>query len=254
MRKIRIVGFGLFTALALCVVVAAPALAASEWLVEGLTFAGQLQAETPGELRLIKLTAAGGAQLVILDCEGSFDGFIESNGKDGVTAVLDSAKKIVGVLNSEDVNKTPISCTSLIDPGTSSLDCKENSLASLWVIGIEPGLGDFQPTELKLVNGRPVDTFSKFNNLGEAVGFDVECEILLGIKASEECTGAELNADVENVAGAPASVLGTFLAPELKTEIGNCTTSGVETAVFEGSGHTWALEGETRLETSVNVE
>jgi hypothetical protein len=250
MRKIRIVGFGLFAALALCAFAAGPAFAADEWLVGGVGVEAELSTETEGSLVLMKYASASSETVLNeIECNGVFDGTIYEKTLDKLTDVLNLEMGTIGTL--VDNLKTSLSCTVTFDAGGLT-DCELNSLASLWLVGINLELGDFATTET-LLNGTVTSTmFGKLNNLNEAWGYDVECTSKIGIKGSEECIESEQEAELSNAATMPPSILGVFAAAPV-AQRANCSMTGEKSADLLGSGNLWAIGAELEhLETALS--
>src|SRR5258708_3324131 len=136
MKKIL---FGLFAVLALSAFYAAPAFAESEWLVNGVAVTLELNAETEGELTLVKFEGENNTVLTKVLCSGFFDGTILGK-TDTVLDVLDLTHVEIGTLDPEDTPNNALSCEVTFDAGALA-DCKANTLASVWLIGINLGLG-----------------------------------------------------------------------------------------------------------------
>jgi hypothetical protein len=251
MRKIRIVGFGLFAALALCVFAAGPAFAEDEWLVGGAAFAEELPTETEGtEVVLMKYEAAN-SETVLTEilCSGVLDGTIYGKTLDKLTDVLNLEMGTIGTL--VDNLKTALNCEVTFHGGGLT-DCEVGSLASVWLVGISLELGDFVTTETLLNGAVTTGMFGLENNLNEPVGYDMECKSLLGVNGSEECTGAQQEVELTNDATTvPPSIMGTFISEKAKRV--NCSMTGEHSAEFLGLGNLWAIGAELeRLETALS--
>jgi len=251
MRKIRIVGFGLFAVLALCALDVAPAFAESEWLVEKAAVTATLNAETEGFLKLVKFASAGSATVLneIL-CEGIFDGTMKEK-EDTILDIL-SLNQLVTAGSLGDTNEEYLNCLVVHDEGGFA-DCLEGTLALVWPDGLNLELEDYWFTLILLVGSSFFDDILSLNNLGEPVGYDVECESKIGVFGSELCAEQEPSAALSNVTGSPAGVLGKFSLVAVAS-IANCTMTGEHSADLVGEGTTWAI-GATelnRLETAVS--
>jgi len=113
MRKILVFGVALmavcaFSALSTVSAFAALEFTPAKWLVGGLTFSGELLADTLGEL-LLENTSSGGAII----CSGLFEGTVGEGGKDTVTMVYNLAtpQELIEELDESGATKG-ISCTT----------------------------------------------------------------------------------------------------------------------------------------------
>ncbi len=253
MRKIRIVGFGLFAVLALCALNVAPAFAESEWLVEKNEVKTTLNAETEGFLKLVKFAGASSTEVLneIL-CEGIFDGTMKEK-EDTILDIL-SLNQLVTAGSLGDTNEEFINCLVVFDAGGLT-DCLEGTLALVWPDGLNLELEDYWFTLILLVGSSFFDDILSLNNLGEPVGYDLECEAKAGIFGTELCSEWESSAALSNVTTTtPASVLGVFGVSAVANRA-NCTMTGALSADLKGEGNTWAVEGAEltgRLETAVS--
>src|SRR5258705_640262 len=244
MKKILV---GLFAVLALCAFYAASAFAESEWLVNGLAVGVELSAETEGEVTLVKFEGENNVVLTKILCSGFGDGTILGKAGTGLD-ILDLVHNEIGTLDPEDTPNNALSCEVTFDAGALA-DCKVNTLASVWLIGVNLGLGDWGTGEILLNGGVFTAMASAMNNLGGTIGYKVECESLLGIKGEESCTEGSGEATLTNAATTPASVLAEATVGPLANRE-SCSLGGAHSGSLEGTGNTWALEGETRLETA----
>jgi hypothetical protein len=248
MRKFHVFTLALFAVLALGAIVVMPAFA-SELLVEELSFAGELSGETEGLVTLLQYESATSAKILNeLLCSGFFLLDLASN----LFFVLDLATlpPIEIVEELEDLGPS-ITCEVDVDGG-SLTDCEVGATnALLW------------PNELSLLTGNELSWHVEvllvgtewFADFPAQSGYHVECLTLLGVLASNTCktAGGTTTADLTNNAGtSPASVLGQFLPLALMSERGECEVGGKEVAEVLGEGSTWALEGATRLATSLS--
>jgi hypothetical protein len=251
MRKIRIVGFGLFAALALCAFAAGPAFAEDEWLVNGAAFAEELPTETEGTEAILMKYESANSEKVLTEilCSGVFDGTIYGKTLDKLTDVLNLEMGTIGTL--VDTLKTALSC-EVIFHGGGLTDCELGSLANVWLVGISLELGEFVTTETLLNGAVTTGMFGLANNLNEAVGYDVECKSLLGVNGSEQCIESQEEVELTNDATTvPPSIMGTFI-PEVAKRA-NCTMTGEHSADFLGLGNLWAIGAELeRLETALS--
>jgi hypothetical protein len=264
MKKFHVVAIALVAAFAFFALATTSAFAEELlWLVNGTAFSGTLEAETEGFLELIRLNSSGEEAGIIL-CEGIFDGTI-TNGAPGAT---DATTKVL-TLGMVDVGEdgssltgTGISCEVTLKLGDTTY-CKVGGAgsATVWPANLE------WLTELELMGTEPnAEWLDKLFKDGTDVntglpGYEVECTILLGIKATDLCTGntsALVLLTLETLPGTTAEGShGEFdWAAPISSEEGFCTTACPNTtpcAGLRGLGVTWAIEGElNRLETDVS--
>ncbi len=149
MRKIRIVGFGLFAVLALCALNVAPAFAESEWLVEKAKVETTLNAETEGFLKLVKFASSGSTTILeeIL-CEGILDGTMKEK-EDTILDIL-SLNQLVTVGSLGDSNEEFLNCLVVFDAGGIT-DCLEGTLILVWLDGLNLELEAYWLTAILLV-------------------------------------------------------------------------------------------------------
>ena len=243
-------GFGLFAVLVLCMLDVAPAFAESEWLVEKLKVETTLNAETEGFLKLVKFAAASSNEVLneIL-CEGIFDGTIKEK-EDTILDIL-SFNQLVTAGSLGDPNEEFLNCLVIFDAGGLT-DCLEGTLILVWPDGLNLELEDYWFTLILLVGSSFFDDILSLNNLGEPVGYDLECEAKAGIFGTELCSEWESSAALSNVVGPPASVLGKF-SLGLVANRANCSMTGALSADLVGEGNTWAIGAELeRLPTEVS--
>ncbi len=250
MNKVRIVCFALLAVVAFSAFGASSAMAETRWLVEGKTFAGTLSAETEGELTLLNFAEPGSSTiLVAVKCSGIFDGTITNPNLDVIEDLLNLEMVQIG----ENLEGEFLNCTVTHESG-GILDCKENTLALVWVDNLNLSTGDTWLTEMLLEGTMFWDDFSS-NLEGKAPGYDVECETLSGATLANLCEGPG-RALLENATGtSPVSVAGTFNNETFN--LANCTLTGNETGNEESpvAGNTWAISSElTRLATAVSDE
>jgi hypothetical protein len=246
MRKFHVFTLALFAVLALGAIVVMPAFA-SELLVEELSFAGELAGETEGSVTLIQYESATSAKILNeLLCSGFF--LVDLSSKLFFVLDLATLSPIQTVEELEDAGPS-ITCEVHIDGGP--LTACEVGNALVW------------PNELSLLAGKelswdvPVELLGTewFANFPAQSGYQVECKILLGTMASNTCktvTGKTVADLTNNAVTSPASVLGVFLPLKEMKERGECEVGGKEVAEVLGEGNTWALEGATRLATSLS--
>ncbi len=253
MKKFHIIGLTLFAAIVLGAFSASSAFAVSQWLVEGKTLAAPVAAETEGLLELVKYTEANSLViLTIIHCEGIFDGTIGLVGKDEITDLLNLSMEEIGSLEDSET-ALALECKVTFDAGAST-DCKENTIALVWVENLSLELGDTWLTNITL-EGTTFDDSLTSNLAGQEPGYEVECESLfLGIKGTETCLGIALATLTNDLTTTPASVLGVFSNPEDGSSLlSTCSMTGVKSAAQIGEGKTWAIGAELeRLETSVS--
>ena len=205
MRKIRIVGFGLFVVLALCALNAAPAFAESEWLVEKMKVEITLNVETEGDLTLVQFASADSEEVLTEKlCSYLFDGTIK--GKEGMISDALSLEHGITVGSLGDVNEGSLKCEVIFSAGGMT-DCKVGTLVLLWFKGLNLELEARWPTEISLVGGSFFNRMPGLNNLDGSTGLDLECESLGGFLSSELCEWEVASTELENVSSAPQSVL-----------------------------------------------
>jgi hypothetical protein len=250
MRKFHVIGLTLVAVFAFCALTASAAFAESEWLVEGAKVEAALEAETEGDITLIKFKAAkSSVVLTEILCSGFFVGTLGPGKEDRVTAILNLKFEAAGELEMTGEEQS-IDCEVTFDEGSFE-DCRVGTIALVWVDHLNAMLGDWWDTEIILdPNGEFLDHFTS-NLAGFFPGYEVECESLIGIRGIELCEGL-VTADLTNEVGTvPAAVLGEFLETPV-AERGTCTRTGAESADVRGDGNTWAVQAGVRLATSVS--
>ena len=261
MKKFSVVGLALVAMFAFFAVAAASASAETLlWLVNGANLAGTSAAETEGELHLIRLNASGVVAGEIL-CEGIFDGTITNPagggiGTDEITKVLTLAMADVGE-DGAALTGTGIECSVTLKSMTADATyCTQGSVALVWPANLP------WKTTLELMGPAEPNSvwLDVLNNATSNPGYEVECTILLGVKATDLCTGsssAEILQVLETLPGTVAEGShGEFnWAAPISSEEGTCTSACSTTpcAGLVGLGVTWAVEGDlNRLETDVS--
>lgn len=220
MRRLHLLGLVLVAVFAFAASAAASALAAppptllAEWLWNGVAVNAELLVDTEGELLLEDVKLATDVL-----CSGILDGWVNANGEDLVTAVLNLAGEEIGV---------PL--TGLALECVNDKSC-ENPL--VWPDNLS------WPTLLELIELEP--GVWSFVDLILGAGWDVECMSIL--PTSELCEAAEgasaATNETMNVNGEFSEVLTELIGLKL----GNCTVGGNEVAVVEGLGITLDTEG-----------
>jgi len=247
MSKLRIIGFGFLLTLAFSAYSAASAFASEgQWLVSGAALAETLEAEGEGELEFreyAEKTEASGLLDVVL-CSYKTRVALLPGGAAELTDLLTLTKVVV----LEKLEGEGLDCTVSLDAG-SITDCKENTLALLWVANLSLGELDTWPILIVLVGTVELARYSS-NLTGKKPGYEVECESLIGVKASNECTG-NFESTLTNSATTPPSALEEFASEPLE-ERDNCTLSGEHTSDETAVDHLWALNGEEKLTTAVS--
>jgi hypothetical protein len=254
MRKIRIIGLSLFALFALGAFTASSAFAETEVLVKGAAVAGKAF-ETEGLLELIKLTEVGSRNVLErVDCSGIFDGTFETATLGWIEDLLNLAGTVtVG----EELTGEPLNCEVVNDSGGLT-DCTANTLANLWVDGLNLTAGDLWHVELVLMAAGAEEwlliILKETNLVGQFAGYEIECTSLLGVNGSELCNESEPTFIGKNEATVPPSFSGEikFTAGTAAAELANCTGTGNGTGALEGIGHTWVLENGVRQETTLN--
>lgn len=240
MSKIRILGVALFAVFAFGAISATAAFAESEWLVEGkpiTTAEGALNAETVGELTLIRYSASKSATVLTeVVCSGIFDGTIGPGATDKVTSVLTLAGVAVGVLGG-----TALMCNVTKDEGGLT-DCETGTANALvWAENLP------WTTAITLSGSTFLDTFT---GTGGQPAYEVECKALIGITGSELCEGPAVATLTNETMTSPASVLGMFEKVTVPKR-GTCASTITEAAENIGDGNTWVVDPE-RLVTAVS--
>lgn len=254
MKAFTALSFGLLATMAICAIFAMPAFAEIEVLVEGKALTAETEGESEGEFTLVKYAESKSTTLLdTVVCSYIYTkDFVPNTTLDWDTDLYNLLIEPIGTLVDE--NKLGLSCTVVIDAGALT-DCKAGSLATVWVVGMNLELGDLWDLEYLLNNlNQLIELWNPLNNLNEPVGFDVECESLIGVKGSEECTEGEISERVENDTGvSPAglSEVSEETAPAI-SERENCTMTGSESAWIEDKSVTWADKSKAHVETAIN--
>ena len=251
MRKSRIVGFGLFAALALCALDVAPALA-GEWLVEAANVAAALSAETEMEfeLKVYEKVPPSAVVLTAIKCSGFLTGTLGPEKKDLVESLDKLAFPFEEIGELGMTNEKSLSCT-VTSSGTALTDCLTASTVELWTDNLNLELSLTWETEIELTpGGEFLDHFQS------TTGFEIKCTTNSGVMGENLCEGGA-RAQLTNEAGTvPASVLDKFLTLtatlEKELERMNSTLVGEHTCELNGTGNTWAFEGTNRLATTVS--
>jgi hypothetical protein len=257
MKKFSVVGLALVAMFAFFAVAVASASAETLlWLVNGVSLVGSSLAETEGELNLTRLNTAG-AVAGEIKCEGIFDGMIENPagggiGVDEITKVLNLSMVDVGE-DGAALSGIGIACTvTLKSAAADTTFCTAGTTATVW-----PANLPWKTTLELMATGEWLDLLT---NPTGTPGYEVECTILLGIKATDLCTGNSSSlilVALETLPGTAA--LGShgefnWEAPISSAEA-TCSTACSATACagLVGLGVTWAVEGDlNRLETDVS--
>jgi hypothetical protein len=241
MRKFHLFGVALVAVFAFCAVGATAAFAEQEWVVDGNPVAANevVNSETEGKLVLGTLESAGGNVLNEIECEGIFDGTLESAGKDTITKLLNTAMEEISL------STKALSCTVTFDAGAST-DCKKGTTASVWPENLP------WSTQIELMATITLDKI--FGAAGKEPAYEVLCVTnFFGIEAEDLCIGNTSTQITEDTTTTPHSVIGAFdWKSPISSEEGKCETTG-SPAFLVGSGHIYAI-GATdlsgRLETS----
>ncbi len=252
MRKIRIVGFGLFAVLALCALNVAPAFAESEWLVEKAKVETTLNAETEGTVTLVRFIGQHSAErLSEIVCSFLFDGTIQGKTSTILDALALEHGITVGQLGA--TNQEFLNCEVKFDAG-SPVDCKEGSLALVWFDGLNLELEQWWLTEILLAEGTFFDALLELNNLSELVGYEIECETLIGVSGTEMCSEMKLSAKLTNaLEPAPANVFGGSSIIPVEDRPNCNTEGGTRSTDIKSEFNIWAIGAELeRLETEVS--
>lgn len=183
MRKIthiKVLGLTLFAVLAFSAVAAATAFAEDEWLVEGLTFTGELATNTEGTLTLAILTLTG-VRLNQINCSGLLEGTVTGLGPVGL--VLDLFSLTNALI--EELSGTSLACETLVDEGGCRLSSETGSEMLLWVdelrLGTEPLTWE---SLIELMTTGPVFLLHLHH-----VAFELLCLTLAGADLESLCEG-----------------------------------------------------------------
>jgi hypothetical protein len=257
MSKLRVLLFALFAVCACISIAATSGFAADEWLVEGkpITAAeGALSSETVGEVELIQYNGTGIAATVLsaLLCSGIFIGTVGPGAADTVASLQNLAKEAI---SATPLFELALLCNVTADAGALT-DCELGTgTGLLWLENL--------PWKTEIVLTLGVEEEEEFLDVflaeaGKVPSWYVECRSLLGVVGTDLCEG-EASADLLNeAAGVPASVLGSFLLLTDATLRYNCNLTGeltgevVSEADGAQSGDTWAVEGGVRLATAIS--
>jgi hypothetical protein len=232
------------------------------WLVNGVAFSGTLTAETEGDLILVRLSGGVAAGRIL--CEGILDGTLTNpvtgNGTDEITKVLTASGMADVGEDGATLTGTGLECEVTEDTGDTTF-CKTGVLGSalVWPANLP------WKTELELMGVEPnAEWLDKLTNGGNGEpGYEVECTVLLGIKATDLCVGATSALVLLPLETWPGTVAegshGEFnFEPPISSAEGFCNTAcptsgGTPCAGLEGLGVTWATEGDlNRLETDAS--
>jgi hypothetical protein len=214
MKKIHVLGMGLFAVFAFSAVMVSSAFAVSQWLVGGATVTTLTSTTTTGKLILVSETF-GTAKI---ECKGVVDGSVGPAGEDEVTELLSAGG--TKIPNSGETGflttGTGLDCITL----NSSIACgATGSLAEVWPVNL-PWLSQLELEGAVFVD----DVFGT-----PEPGYDVICE---KTGTSNECTGLALFT-LTNVAG---GVEGLNVASQLQ----KCT---IGTSFLEEGGTIATLTG-----------
>jgi hypothetical protein len=171
MTKIRIIGLSLLALFALGAFMASSAFAETEILVKGGT-AGGKKFETEGLLELIKLTEAGSRNVLErIDCSGIFDGEFEAGSL--TLGWIEDLLNLAGTITvGEELSGEPLNCAVVSEAGALT-DCTGETLADVWVDGLNLTAGDLWHGELILMAAGPEEfllVMLKGNQFSQPVG------------------------------------------------------------------------------------
>jgi hypothetical protein len=257
MRKFHLIGVALVAMFAFCTVAATAAFAEQpQWLVNGGAVVGTLNSETEGELNLTRLNKAMGTQQGNIKCAGGFEGTMTNPGGGGkgtgtITKVLNASMADVGN-DGASLTGTGLSCEVTEDGGDITF-CKVGGAGSaiVWPANLP------WKTELELMaNGQTLQLIGINAAEGSQPGYEVECTVLLGTKATDLCetnTSALVSLTLGTWPGTVAE--GSPQEFNAESEETLCKTAGGGELIAGqlGKGVTWAVEGElNRLETDVS--
>jgi hypothetical protein len=208
MRKQAV--FALFAVFALSAILAAPAFAESElpeWIVGGSEVTSPTAVETKESITLTDLKTLAGETSI--RCEDTLDGTVGPEGKDEVTALLNTAGEKIG----EKLSGLALLCTAV-------KGCEGTS--EVWPIGL-PWKTQLEVTGTELLD----DTTSS-----TAFGYEAKCTVL-GVVVSDECTQTLSVPLLENMlTGETPDLLVHF--SEVSTA--NCTLGGEKSGDISGEG------------------
>ncbi len=225
------------------------------WLVNGAAVVGTTNVETEGELNLTRLNKEGGEQQGNIKCAGVFDGTITNPagaepGTDEITLVLNANMEDVGN-DGATLTGPGLACEVTQDAGDATF-CKVGAAgsATVWPANLP------WKTALELTGTEILDLIGVGAAEGSLPGYEVECTVLLGIKATDLCE--------TNTSAVVSEILGTWPgtvaegSPGVFNEasgFGLCKTAGGGELIAGtiGKGITWAIGAELeRLETDVS--
>lgn len=130
MRNICVSILAVTAAFACSAIAAKAAFAEDEWLVNSLSVAEALPAESEGDIELWNyVSSASNEILTKILCSVIFDGTVESEGFGLVTDLLNLLEEEIGALG--DTNTLALNCEVIFDAG-SLTDCKVGTLAQVW--------------------------------------------------------------------------------------------------------------------------
>jgi hypothetical protein len=214
MKKIHVLGVALVAVLALSVVGAVSASAATlQWLANGKAITSALASETTGS---ITLGSTNGLKIkieAVVLCSGKFDGTVGPGGEDEITKVLNLsgvevtlAKPLTECENVKTCTSSEVSPVNL--PWLTRLELSGTEAAPEFLDIIEQGAGGAEP------------------------GWEVVCKTSLGT-VTETCTAPTTDSVLTNDTG-ESDVLGVFPTGSGRNTA-NCSVGGAGTGFLESS-------------------
>jgi hypothetical protein len=229
MKKLQIVLLALVAVFAFSAVVAGSASAEvtllAEWTIGGVKVAGPLTVETTGLISLATLVI--GINGIEIDCEGTWDGTVNTDGTGSITALLNAAK--------EEIGKTPLtglslSCTVAVVLGK---ECTAvGTLAELWPVNLP------WRTNLELMeSGKFLNHLFAGGTAATEPGYEIVC---LAPDANENLCKGLSSAEAINLATDVEGIFSTAVGSEKVT----CTTGEGDPT---GTGLTSSSEGSLQV-------
>jgi hypothetical protein len=235
MKRFQIMGVALIAMFAFCVVGVASAGALTtllaEWLIGGKAVTATTAVSASGTLLLEDTNAEKIGLKASVECTGSLDGTVGTNGADEVTVALTTSEK--------EVSKTALSGESF--SCTDESDCEA---PKVWAVHL--------PWSTTLVLAEETTFIDKIaeKGTGGKPGWYVECTIL-GIKATDECLAAnEAGSEAKNVASGVEGVFSETFNEKFGFKLALCSSSGEETGIVAGTGITKPVSGTEILSVS----
>jgi hypothetical protein len=224
MRKFYLLGLTLMSVFSFAVITAGSASALetllADWVVGGVEVTGELLVEVDGEVSLQDL---GAVTAPVILCSGLLDGFLQENGQDLITEVLNLNN---GGISLTALSGTALNCTTVSGTCTEPLVWAVNLpwLTLLELLVIPPGGAGNEPFVILISSdgaGNP--------------GWYVECMGFL--QGEDECTAPEGIALVSNGETNAEATFNEELRELAGIALATCTLGGAGMGhVFTGTG------------------